>query len=257
MAGASAMTTTATAGELAAHARRARAGHRARAWARRRSATSGRKSRASWRRTLTVVAVDLPGHGAAPAETKLDANQIAARIVATADAEKLGPAILVGHSLGGFIVAHAAGKAHAIAIVDMGVGKMWTQKEIDELRAGIKKDRTGTLKSFAAGICMPDQFDKLMPGLLALSDETLFGYLQMMATQPTPPEKLRNNVMLMASQLMLTGKRTQAEELATLGFGDARGLRVERFTASKHWLFWDEPQKFLTTLVEFAHAVGN
>ena len=206
---------------------------------------------------FTVIAVDLPGHGEAPAPARFDAGQIAARILATADAEKLGPAILVGHSLGGYIVAHAAGKARAVVLVDIGIGKLWPPKELDELRSRLAKDREGMLQSWFADLCTPAELARILPGVRKLPDATLVGYARMMGTQPTPPQKLRKNALLMASQLILPGKRTQAEELAAVGFGDAKGLRVERFTTSLHWIFWDEPEKFLTTLVDFAHAVGN
>ena len=54
-------------------------------------------------KSFTVVAVDLPGHGEAPAPAAFDADEIARRIVETARQEKLDQVVVVGHSLGGFV----------------------------------------------------------------------------------------------------------------------------------------------------------
>ena len=82
--------------------------------------------------THTVVTVDLPGHGAAPAEVHPDANRIARAIAATLQAEKAAPAVIVGHSLGGFIAAHvpvvAPEVARALVLVDIGITGLWTAR---------------------------------------------------------------------------------------------------------------------------------
>ncbi len=203
-------------------------------------------------KSFTIITVDLPGHGEAPAPKTFDADEIAARIKATADREGFGPRqrILVGHSLGGYIVAHA----HEPSVfVDIGVGKLFEPKELDELRANLKSDREAALRGWFGPICKPAQLERLLVGLRKLSNETLLGYAKLMGTQPTPSEKVGG--MLMASKLILPGKRPQAEELAAVGFdGSGKNLRVEHFDASMHWVQWDEPQKFVATLLDFARA---
>ena len=77
---------------------------------------------------FTVVAVDLPGHGESPCP---DDPEAFTRDAALDDldavlAELDGPAILVGHSLGGYLaLAHAAtrlGTARGIVVLNTGPG---------------------------------------------------------------------------------------------------------------------------------------
>ena len=77
---------------------------------------------------FTVVAVDLPGHGASPCP---DDPTAFTRDTALADIDEIldtldGPAVLVGHSLGGYLaLAHAAtrpGVARGIVVLNTGPG---------------------------------------------------------------------------------------------------------------------------------------
>ena len=211
-------------------------------------------------KTHTVIAVDLPGHGTAAAEQPLDADRIARQIAATVRAEKAAPAVIVGHSLGGFVAAHVplvhAEAVRALVLVDIGIGSLWTEKESAELRAGIVARREPTLREWFGAISKPGaQHERVVAGLSKLSNETIFGYLAVMQKQPTAGKQLTLPLLLMASPLVLPDSRPRADELATVGFGDVAHLQVVRFEKSMHWLFWDEPQKFLTALTRFLSTV--
>jgi pimeloyl-ACP methyl ester carboxylesterase len=211
-------------------------------------------------KTHTVIAIDLPGHGAAPAEATLDADRIARSIAATVRAEKAAPAVIVGHSLGGFIAAHVplvdAEVVRGLVLVDIGIGSLWTDKERAELSAAIVAKREPTLRQWFAAISKPGaQHERVVAGLSKLSNETIFGYMAMMQKQPTPGGRLTLPVLLMASPLILADKKPRAEELAAVGFAGVSKLEVVRFDQSMHWIFWDEPQKFTTTLVRYLSTV--
>jgi pimeloyl-ACP methyl ester carboxylesterase len=201
--------------------------------------------------THTVVTVDLPGHGAAAADEHPDADRIARAIAATLQAEKLGPAVIVGHSLGGFIAAHvpvvAPEAARALVLVDIGISGLWTASEVDEMRAALTKDREGTLRAWFGAISKPAQLERILVGVKKLSNATLFGYMALMRDQPMAGGKLTLPTLLMASTLI--------GALGPLGFGDVKQLEVVRFDGSKHWLMWDEPQKFEATLAQFLARV--
>ena len=201
--------------------------------------------------THTVVTVDLPGHGAAPAEEHPDADRIARAIAATLHAEKLGPAVIVGHSLGGFVGAHvpvvAPEAARALVLVDIGIGGLVTAKDVDEVNVGLAKDREGTLRGWFGELSKPAQLERLLVGLRKLSNATIGGYLALLRDQSTPGKKLTVPTLLMASPLI--------GAVGALGLGDVKNLEVTRFDASKHWIMWDEPQKLETTLAQFLARV--
>jgi pimeloyl-ACP methyl ester carboxylesterase len=208
-------------------------------------------------KSFTVIAIDLPGHGEAAEPPAFDADRIAQQILATARQERISRAIFVGHSLGGFIVAHLSDPelVRGIVIVDMSIASVWPDNEIAEIRAKLAKDREATLREWFGAICKPGaQLERLMPGLRKLSNKTILGYAGVMGKQPTPGAKLPRPALLMASKLILPDKKPRAEELAAVGFVDVPGLRVVRFDDSMHWLFWDEPEKFLSTLGDFVRA---
>ena len=80
-----------------------------------------------------------------------------------------------------------------------------------------------------------------------LSNATLAGYMALMRDQSTAGGKL--TPLDAAHRLELIGA------LGPLGFGDVKQLEVARFDGSKHWLMWDEPQKFEATLAQFLARV--
>jgi pimeloyl-ACP methyl ester carboxylesterase len=194
-------------------------------------------------KTHTVIALDLPGHGAAPAEAPLDADRISRQIAATVRAEKAAPAVIVGHSLGGFVVAHVplvdAEVARGLVLVDIGIGALWTDQERADMSAAIVAKREPTLREWFGAISKPGaQRERVVAGVGKLSNETLFGYMALMQKQPTPGGKLTLPVLLMASPLVLPDKKPRAEELAAVGFAGVPKLEVVRFDASMHWIFW-------------------
>jgi len=209
-------------------------------------------------KTQTVVAVDLPGQGGTPAPKTIDVDAIARQIAAVVRAEKLAPAVIVGHSLGGTITGHVPlvdpGAVRAIVIVDSSIGPApWTKTDLDQLRAGLAQDREATLRRWYGAISKPDQLERIMVGVRKLSDEERLGYLTAVMQQPVADggRAIAVPVLVVATKLLVEGKKSRAEELADAGYAHVPRLQVEYFAESMHWPFWDEPQKFLQTLQRF------
>jgi pimeloyl-ACP methyl ester carboxylesterase len=138
-----------------------------------------------------------------------------------------------------------------LVLVDIGIGKLFTDAEIAELRTGLAKNRDATLAGWFGAISKPGaQRERLVAALKKLPDQTILGCVDMIASQPAT--QLHAPALVMASPLLLPKKKPQAEELAAIGY--TMPVTVERFDHSMHWIFWDEPAKFVATLRAFAAA---
>jgi pimeloyl-ACP methyl ester carboxylesterase len=212
-------------------------------------------------KTHTVIALDLPGHGGGAALKTVDIDVVARQIAATVRTEKAAPAVIVGHSLGGTIVGHVPlvdpTVARGIVIVDSSIAAPWTQQVLDELRAKLTRDREAALRGWIGEICKPEQLDRLMAQARKLPDETRLAYMTAVMNQPVVDggRGIGVPVLLMATKLLLEGKKPRAEELAEAGYAHVPKLQVEYFAQSMHWLFWDEPKKFQQTLARFLAQV--
>ncbi len=209
-----------------------------------------------------VITLELPGHGEnlpGPKTPSLEAaaRQIAARI----RREHAEPAIIVGHSLGGAVAAHVPlvdpGAVRALVVVDMLIGQSWTDEEIGEMQRGLATDREKTLRGFYGAICQPAQLDGILVGVRKLSNEALLGWLRALRDGAVPDggSAITVPTLLMASSALVPGKKPRAEEVAALGYAHVARLQVEVFDKSKHWVMWDEPDKFVATLTKFVSSL--
>lgn len=202
-----------------------------------------------------VITIDMP--------PPVSMSEMAKRVAAEIRAKKAAPAILVGHSLGGMVMAHVPlvdrGAAAALVLVDIPIGETWPPNEVAQIRAGLAKDRDATLRSWFGAICKPPELPRLLAGLARLSNDTIMGYVQAMAAGAITDGGRAIGVptMLMASKLILPGKKARADELADAGLANVGQLQVETFADSMHWIMWDEPDKFVATLLRFAASVDK
>jgi len=196
-----------------------------------------------------VITVDMPPPGTL--------DEMAKKVAAEIRAQKAAPAILVGHSLGGAVMAHVPlvdrGVVKALVLVDIPIGVTWTPAEVAEFRDGLAKDRDATLRGFFGSICKPPQLPRILAGVGKLSNETIVGYLNALATGAIGDggRALGVPTLLMASKLILPQKKPRAEEVAAAGLAHVAKLDVERFDDSMHWIMWDEPDKLVAVLSRF------
>ena len=225
-------------------------------------------ARSQWQREVarlekshTVVAIDLPGHGQTPPPAMVDFDAIAREVAGVIRAEKLAPAIVVGHSLGGTIAGHVpvvdVGAARAVVIVYSILSALPAPAaERDKLRASVARDHDGAIRKFYADLARADQLDRIMATAHVVPGKTWLAYLDAFATQSVPDggRALKVPVLLMASKLLIDKPETQPKALVDGGFAHVADLTVARFD-TLHWIAWEEPEKFDAVLDAFLARV--
>jgi len=212
----------------------------------------------------TVVTVDLPGHGAsgAPSDGRIDFERIAGQIADVVKQEKLAPAVLVGHSMGAGIAARVAlvdpASTRALVLVDGFLARLpFPAAARADLRRELLGSRDQALKTFYGRIAAtPAQADRVARAAAKVAPDLFVGYLDW-AAEHELGERAAGLVMpvaLFAGTMFLESPTDDAhtkEALRRIGYASVTTLTVERFGASKHWLWWDEPDHFHAALDGF------
>lgn len=215
----------------------------------------------------TVVALDLPGHGVTAPPTQVSLQTAAQQIAKLIRDEKLAPATLIGHSLGGTLAAWTAvvdpGAVRGVLIVDSQVAP-WPMPEADRarLRADLLRDPTTTLRRFYGPMTSSlRQLDKIVASAVRVPPATMAGYIDQSTSHDLDErvKDIRVPVHLIASSLTISNQDPSAARLAiqTAGYSTIPRFSYEVFPQSKHWLLWDEPEKFRTAVDHFLETVNR
>ena len=214
-------------------------------------------------KTHTVLAVDLPGHGRSPAPAHVELRQIAKEIGEVIRDERLAPAVVVGHSIGGIVASlltvDAPDLVRALVVVDSSPGPLdFPLSQRDDMRTRMLEDERKELTAFFGQMTSsPRQTQQLVAKAARVKAPVLMGYLDSAATEGARDElgNVDQPVLLLAAADLLPGKRSPMAEARSAGFREVRDLTVVRFRKSAHWLFLDEPGKFDTSLDRFLAKV--
>lgn len=229
----------------------------------------------------TVVAVDLPGHGQSaapkpaaavtpgqPAPPLIDLQNVARRVAKLIRDEHLAPAVVVGHSLGGQIAAWVPlvdrDAVRAVLLVDSFIGPLQlSESEHTRLRADLKRDMIPTLRKFYAPITTSaTQLDKIVASAQRVSSAVFMGYLDA-AMNSELDDKVSGigvPVHLLAGPLLIPDNNDAAkakQSLQAVGVTGIPSFSYDYFPSSKHWLFWDEPERFRDAVDRFLNTVSR
>lgn len=211
----------------------------------------------------TILRVDLPGHGdSAPPSFKgnaVDLDAVAQDIAKLIHKQKLAPAILVGHSLGGRLAARVAildpGAVQGVVLVDGFLGalpKAWVEATAE----GLSKDPGVSLRAFFGGMsASPAQTEILVKQALKVKPEVLAGYLRALAEPGGDPATLKRPVSLFASTFLIPDPGQEAEALQRLGLAGIPKFQVQYFVNAKHWIMLDEAAALEVLLNDFEVAL--
>lgn len=218
----------------------------------------------------TVLAIDLPGHGqsAAPgAGEAIDLPRIAHQITQLIRSEKLEPATVIGHSLGGTLALWTPimdeGAVRGVVIVDAPIGAVpVSPEERKRLRYALKFDGTRALRDLYAPIARDNgQVARLIATATRVPPDTFVGYIDSMSESRGLEERahdLQVPVELVAGSLLTSGTQDKAQAEATLrasGYGEIAHLTVDYFPQAKHWIFWDDPKGYTAAVDKFLASV--
>lgn len=227
----------------------------------------------------TVVAVDLPGHGLSagpkaappvtpgqPAAPLIDLQHVAQRVAKLIRDEKLAPAVVVGHSIGGQIAAWVPlvdrDAVRGVLLVDSSLSPPpFSDSERTRLRADLKRDMISTLRRFFAPMTSnATQLDKVVASAQRVAPAVLMGYIDS-AMGSELDDKVNNiqvPVHLLAGPMLIADNNDQTKaklSLQALGVTNIRSFTYDYFPTSKHWLFWDEPERFRDDMDRFLSTV--
>jgi pimeloyl-ACP methyl ester carboxylesterase len=210
------------------------------------------------RARFTVVTVDLPGHGAAPAPEAVDFDAIGAELARLIRIDGLAPAILIGHSMGGTLAAWTAAidpeAVRALVIVDSDVGDAsWKPAALDQLRATLTANPEKTLRDFYRPECRPAQLTKIVEMARRVPTATFFGYVDYRAHHSLLDRvgKLTMPVLLQGSKSLLARGKSDAQVAQASGLGAVKALQLDRFPKSLHWIYWEQPKDYAASIDRF------
>lgn len=223
----------------------------------------------------TVVAVDLPGHGMSPGPKApvgqstaplIDLQNIAQRVAKLIRDERLAPAVVVGHSIGGQVAAWVPlvdrDAVRGVLLVDSPLAPLqFSESELTRLRADLKRDMISTLRKFFAPMTSsPKQLDKVVASAQRVSSAVFMGYIDS-AKSSELDEKVSTigvPVHLLAGSMLISDNNDQSKarlSLQAAGLTSIPTFTYDYFPTSKHWLFWDEPERFRDDMDRFLSTV--
>jgi len=218
--------------------------------------------------THTVLLIDLPGHGQSKAPPPhIELPVIAKQITDLIAAQKVGPAIVVGHSLGGTLAGYVglADKSvvRGLVIIDsMFAPYPIPQEELERMRFKLGRDPARALRDFFGPMAKDArQLDKLVASAWRVSPQTLVGYLDFASERDDlrrRASEISAPVHVMATPMLVDNQTDPARvrvALGQVGYSGVTNLSYDLFPKAKHWLFWDEPEAFHASLDKFLRRV--
>lgn len=215
-------------------------------------------------KTHIVLNVDLPGHGKSPAPARVDFAEIAKQITQLIRKEKLAPAVVIGHSIGGTIAAWTPvadpGAVKAVLIVDSSIAPLpWPPETIGEVRQSFAANYDQGLRAFFARIANGDvQVERLTSLARHVRPDTFLAYLDFAAhhSMVNDAAKIQVPVEMIASGIYFDTADHQ-KELAEGGYAGLRNFSSEVVPGTKHWLYWDQPQAYARLVDAFLARVES
>lgn len=208
----------------------------------------------------TTLALDLPGVGDSPppAGPAVDFGAVADRVAATLERERLGPTLVVAHSMGGLVAVHLAGRhpdlVTGLVLIDVPLVPL-SVESAEALARAVAADPSATFRArfapFAAG---PAQVERVLADMGRTPRAVLAAYARGRSTSLDPViRRVACPVLVLASPVLLP--RPGPAGARPAGYGAFRDLQVLRFPRARHWVMWDDPPGVRAAVAAFADQV--
>ncbi len=213
----------------------------------------------------TVLSLNLPGHAdnsAPPLKEKaVDLDAVAAEIAKLIRKQKVEPALLVGHSLGGTIairVALADPKAvRGVILVDSSLAPI-PRAFTDKLEKDLDTNPSAALGDFFGGLCKGEtQKARLVQDALKVQVPVLKAYARALGSEAlgTRVTAIQVPVTLFASTVLSPDPAKEKESLKQLGCDGIPKFTVSYFVDAWHWIMWDDPDTFEILFNDFETSI--
>ena len=218
-------------------------------------------------RDHTVLAVDLPGSGGTPGppllEGRADFGALGRELATLVRREGLAPCLLVGHSMGGPIGAHAMladpSAFRGLLLVDSFLTAI-PEPFLEPTRLALSHEPGPALRTFFGFMAKGEaQTDRVAAEAVKIQPQALISYLNALGRDGLAGRRaqLRLPVLQLASGPRDPDPARAEAALEPFGFKELPAFRVVHFPRSRHWIMWDEPEAFLLALRAFEAGLGR
>ncbi len=211
-----------------------------------------------------VVLVELPGHGFAPMATPFSLEQATLALDRAIHEQSPTPVVLVGHSVGGLVVAtealRAPGRVRALVLVETALRPQMTFAERDTLMAMFDRDWEGTLHSVYSSFGRDSlQGEALWAEATQVERAGMRAWLPVALSTDLSIEVAALSMPVLAILAPHSWERGETWEHAAraLGYQRIPRLEGERVEDCGHFIMLDQPRVLARAIRRIAAATGE
>lgn len=222
---------------------------------------------AEWGKRLkvghTLLTVDLPGHGDSAAPplkgNAVDLDAVARDLAQLIRKQKMAPALLIGHSLGGALALRIAAvdpeAVQGVLLLD-GFLSPLPAATVASMAEGVAQDSKGTLRAFFNGMSAgAPQTEMLLKTASKVKPEVLAAYFRALGGPALEVSRVKASVTLFASSFLIPDPNQEAEALTRLGLKGLPKLQVQYFVNAHHWIMLDEREALDVLFNDFETSI--
>lgn len=208
-----------------------------------------------------VVLIELPGHGLTPMVTPFALEQATLALDRALQEKTKGPVLLVGHSVGGLVVAAEAlrepERVHAVVLVETALRPQFTTAERESLLANLDHDWEDTLHGVYSSFGRdPAQGEQLWRDASKVEREKMRAWIRVALSTDLSGQvsDLRVPVLAVLASRSWGPDETWNQVADSLGYSRIPRLSSLRLDRSGHFVMLDQPEELAAAIRGFGIA---